>query len=92
MKLLLCALPMLLIACGSTKYSVTSGSRATDSECCGTDCDVDARCLPNGNCLITCTDASGSTCEVELSCANGQCSVVRSDCPPDSCCAPTKAD
>ena len=42
-------------------------------------CKADVRCLPNGNCLITCTGPNGKKCEVELKCDQEQCEVVRCD-------------
>lgn len=87
MKFLCAVLPLMLAACGSTQFSLSSDkTTAKPDECCPSDCDIDASCLPNGNCLITCTNAAGVTCEVELACSNGQCTVVRSECPPGSCC------
>lgn len=87
MKLLIAGLPLILVACGSTQFSLGRETRAAKSdECCASDCDVTVQCLPNGNCLISCTNEAGATCEVELSCAGGQCTVVRSDCPPTGCC------
>ncbi len=50
------------------------------------DCKVDARCTPEGTCVITCQSSDGKRCEIELACDGDQCRVIRSEGDCSSTC------
>lgn len=71
---------VLLAACSSSRHlAVGESGDATAARSDKGPCKADVRCLPNGDCLITCTGPNGKTCEVELRCDQDRCEVVRCD-------------
>jgi len=75
MKILIAALLLAALGCGSTKYAL----RDSPSHC-SQPCDASVTCTPDGNCLIECTGPDGATCRIELACDGATCRVVDSDC------------
>ena len=87
MKLLALTLLVPLIGCGSSRYAVGSGEATPKTATTPDQCDAHVTCLPNGNCLINCTNGAGQSCEMELSCNGDQCEVMRSNCSASQGCA-----
>lgn len=72
MKLLLCS--ALLTALGFGAWRIGDGDEVASTQAaacdvpCDSDCDIEVKCAEDGACLLTCTDANGKTCEIELDC------------------------
>lgn len=80
--LYLCSSALLLLSACSSPKNLAVGEGGSDATAAGSGkgpCKADVRCLPNGNCLITCTGPNGKKCEVELACDQEKCEVVRCD-------------
>ena len=81
--LYLCSSALLLLCACSSPKNLAVGEGGGDASAAGKcPCKADVRCLPNGNCLITCTGPNGKKCEVELACDQEQCEVVRCEGGP----------
>ena len=66
---------VLLCACTSSK-NLAVGDGASAAGAGKSPCKADVTCLPNGNCLVTCTGPNGKKCEIEMRCDEKECEVL----------------